>query len=245
LIWKAPDVARILAACAIVLIAASTAFAQSGRPDLSGIWQRSGGGPGLIQGEPPMTAWGLERYKAAKPIHGPRTVSPVESNAAELRCLPMGIPGIYFRPRTFEIVQMPSRTLMLFEIDHMWREIFMDGRSFPDVPLGTWMGYSIGRYDGDALVIETRQFRGWEENAHRWLDRLGHPFSDELKVVERFRRTAADTMVNEITIDDPVAYTRPWTATMTYRLRPKDFEMGEFICNELMLSDLPDMRPGQ
>ena len=234
--------ARILAACVIVLIGASTALAQSARPDLSGIWQRSGGGPGLIQSEPPMTAWGLERYKAAKPIHGPRTVSPEESNAAELRCLPMGIPGIYFRPRTFEIVQMPSRTVMLFEIDHIWREIFMDGRSFPDVPLGTWMGYSVGRYDGDALVIETRQFRGWEENAHRWLDRLGHPFSDELKVTERLRRTARDRMVNEITIDDPIAYTRPWTATMTYRLR-ENFEMGEFICNELMLSDLPDMRP--
>jgi hypothetical protein len=190
-----------------------------------------------------MTVWGLEKYTAAKPIHGPRTVSPEESNAAELRCLPMGIPGIYFRPRTFEIVQMPSRTMMLFEVDHVWREIFMDGRPFPDVPLGTWMGYSVGRYDGDALVIETRQFRGWEDIAHRWLDRLGHPFSDELKVTERFRRTAPDTMVNEITIDDPIAYTRPWTATMNYRLRPKDFEMGEFICNELMLSELPDMRP--
>ena len=126
----------------------------------------------------------------------------------------------------------------------MWREIHMDGRPFPDVPLGTWMGYSVGRYDGDALVVETRQFRGWEENAQRWLDRLGHPFSDELKVTERFRRTAPGTLVNEITIEDPIAYTKPWTATMNYRLR-ENFEMGEFVCNELMLSELPDMRPGQ
>jgi len=156
----------------------------------------------------------------------------------------MGVPGTYFRPRTFQFVQLETRTLMLFEVDRMWREIHMDGRGFPEVPLGTWMGYAIGRYEGDALVVETRQFRGWEANAHRWLDRLGHPFSDELTVTERFRRTSRETLVNEITIDDPVAYTRPWTATMNYRLR-QDFEMGEFICNELMLSDLPDMRPGQ
>jgi hypothetical protein len=227
----------------LITLASGSGSAQTARPDFSGIWQRAGGGPGLIADEPPMTEWGREKYALAKPIHGPRTVSPVESNAAELRCLPMGIPGMYFRPRTFQFVQLPARTLMLFEVDHMWREIHMDGRSFPDVPLGTWLGYSIGRYDGDALVVETRQFRGWEPEAQRWLDRLGHPFSDELKVTERFRRTGRDTLVNEITIDDPVAYTRPWTATMNYRRQADDFEMGEFICNELMLSDLPDMRP--
>lgn len=238
---------QCLTACVVALTAllatSSLVEAQAARPDFSGIWQRSGGGPGLIADEPPMTAWGREKYAAAKPIHGPRTVSPTESNAAELKCLPMGIPGMYFRPRTFEIVQLATRALMLFEVDHMWREIHVDGRSFPDVPLQSWMGYSIGRYEGDALVIETRHFKGWEENAQRWLDRLGHPFSDELKVTERFRRTSRDTLVNEIAIDDPIAYTRPWAATMTYRLR--DFEMGEFICNELMLSDLPDIRPGQ
>lgn len=235
---------RLLGALLVLShVLGATTLAQDTRPDLSGIWQRAGGGPGLVADEPPMTAWGREKYAAAKPIHGPRTVSPKESNAAELRCLPMGIPGMYFRPRTFEIVQLPARALMLFEVDHMWREIHLDGRQFPDVPLHTWMGYSIGRYEGDALVIETRHFRGWEEGAQRWLDRLGHPFSDELTVIERFRRPTRETLVNDITIIDPTAYSRPWTATMNYRLR--DFAMGEFICNELMLSDLPDMRPGQ
>lgn len=222
---------------------AQTAAPQAVGPDLSGIWQKSGGGSGLIPGEPPMTDWGREKFLAAKPIHGPRTVSPTESNAAELQCLPMGIPGIYFRPRTFQIVQLPRRAVMLFEVDHLWREIYMDGRSFPEVPLHTWMGYSIGHYEGDTLVIESRHFRGWEENAHRWIDRLGHPFSSELRVVERFRRTSHDRLVNEITIDDPVAYTGQWTATMTYALQEDGFEMGEFVCQELMLSDLPFMRP--
>lgn len=227
-----------LSIAALVLTAAGAA-AQAKPPDLSGIWQKAGGGPGLIQGEPPMTAWGKEKFDAAKPIHGPRTVSPEESTAAEMKCLPMGVPGVYFRPRTFEFVQLPARTVMLFEVDHLWRVVHMDGRKFPDPPLHTWMGYAVGRYEGDALVIETTQFIGWEENAHRWVDRLGHPFSDQLKVTERFRRTSPTTLVNEITIDDPVAYTRPWTATMNYRLMEPGFEIGEFVCNELMLSELP------
>jgi hypothetical protein len=244
-----------VAGCAAFLIFPSAAPAQmapSARkpdaapsiPDFSGIWQKSGGGPGLTEGEPPMTPWGREKYAAAKPIHGPRIVSPTESNAAELQCLPMGIPGTYFRPRTMEIVQLPDRAIMIFEVDHMWRNIHLDGRTFPEVALDSWMGYSIGHYEGDTLVVETRQFRGWEENAQRWLDRLGHPFSDELRVTERFRRINQNSLQNQITIEDPKAYTEPWTANINFRLMP-DFEMGEFVCQELMLSDLPEMRPGQ
>ena len=222
-----------------VLLVAAAAEAQSARPDLSGIWQRAGGGPGLIAGEPPMTPWGRARFDKARPIHGPRTTSPTESTAAEMKCLPMGIPGFYFRPRALEIVQLPTRVLMLFEVDHVWREIHMDGRTFPAVPLHTWMGYSVGRYEGDTLVVETRHFIGWEENAHRWVDRLGHPFSDELTVTERLRRVDANTIENRITIADPVAYTRPWEATMTFRRKEAGFEIGEFVCQELMLSELP------
>ena len=226
-------------AIGLVLIAAASAAAQTAPPDLTGIWQRAGGGPGLIAGEPPMTAWGRERFDKAKPLHGPRTVSPTESTAAEMKCLPMGIPGFYFRPRALEIVQLPRRVLMLFEVDHVWREIHMDGRGFPDPPLHTWMGYSIGRYEGDTLVIETRHFIGWEENAHRWVDRLGHPFSDELIVTERLRRVDANTIENRMTINDPIAYAKPWDATMTFRRKEAGFEIGEFVCQELMLSELP------
>jgi hypothetical protein len=213
-------------------------------PDLSGVWQRSSRGAGLIEGEPPMTAWGRERFELAKPIHGPRTTSTTQSNAPELQCLPMGIPASYFRPRPFEIVQLPDRAVMLFEVDTFWRMIYMDGRSFPEVPLHTWNGYSIGHYEGDTLVIETRHIKGWEsEEVQRWLDRLAHPFSDELTVIERIRRVDADTLENEITIEDPVAYTRPWTGKLQFRRR--EFELAEFVCGELMLSDLPEMRPGQ
>ncbi len=222
-------------------------FAQSASqamPELSGVWQRSFPGDSSLVAEPPMTAWGQERFDLAKPIHGPRTTSATEANSAELTCLPMGFPATYYRPRPFEIVQLPDRALMLFEVDHFWRVIYMDGRDFPEVPLHTWNGYSIGHYDGDTLVIETRHMLGWQaEHIQRWIDRLGHPFSDEVRVIERIRRVDAETLVSEVTIDDPVAYDEPFTGTLTFRLR--DFELSEFICQELMLSQLPEMRPGQ
>lgn len=225
------------------LLVAALAGAQSSIPDLSGVWQRSSSGNSLIESEPPMTAWGRERFDLAKPIHGPRTVSATESNAAELTCMPMGIPASYLRPRPFEILQLPDRAVMLFEVGNFWRIIYMDGRDFPEVPLHTWTGYAIGHYEGDTLVIETRHIIGWSPQAQRWVDRLGHPFSDELVVTERIRRVDEETLENRITIDDPIAYERPWSGVMTYRKR--NFELAEFICQELMLSELPEMRPGQ
>lgn len=220
-------------------------------PDLSGAWQRVGRGgepgegqtyPALALDEPPLTSWGRERYELAKPLHGPRTARATESNAPELVCLPMGFPATYFRPRPFEILQLPGRVVMLFEIDNFWRVIHMDGREFPSVPLHTWNGYSIGRYEGDTLVIETRHMVGWEPEAQRWIDRLGYPFSDEIHVVERIRRLDANTLENVVTIDDPVAYERPWSGTIVFERRA--FELAEFVCGELMLSELPAMRPG-
>lgn len=237
----------IVSLTALSALAWSVAGAQTtsgAMPDFSGVWQRSSSGQGLIAEEPPMTAWGRERFDLAKPIHGPRTVSATESNAAELTCLPMGIPASYFRPRPFEILQLPDRAVMLFEVGNFWRIIYMDGREFPEVPLHTWNGYAIGHYEGDTLVIETRHIIGWvSEGVQRWLDRLGHPFSDEVIVTERIRRIDDETLENRITVNDPIAYERPWTGVMTFRKR--DFELAEFICQELMLSELPEMRPGQ
>jgi hypothetical protein len=232
----------VVALCLPGFVAAQAA--PEGAPNLSGVWQKSSRGMALIEGAPPMTAWAKERFDLARPIHGPRTVSATESNAAELTCLPMGFPATYFRPRPFEIIQLPDRVVMLFEVDNFWRVIHMDGREFPEVPLHTWNGYSIGRYEGDTLVIETRHVIGWtSESNQRWLDRYGHPFSDEVVVTERIRHIDADSLENDITIEDPIAYEEPWTGVMTYRRR--SFEVAEFICQELMLSELPEMRPGQ
>ena len=228
----------------VVLTLASIGRVEAQIPDLSGIWQVAGDSDGLIEGDPPMTAWARERFELSKPIAGPRRFSATEANAAELTCLPMGFPATYLRPRPFDLVQLEDRVVMLFEVSNFWRVIYMDGRDFPEVPLHTWNGYSIGRVEGDTLVIETRHTLGWQsENVQRWVDRLGYPFSDELVLTERWRRLDEHTLENTLTIDDPIAYDRPWSSVMTFER--SEYELSEFVCQELMLSGLPEMRPGQ
>ena len=201
-------------------------------PDLSGVWQKSSYGSSLPTEEPPFTEWGRERFDLALPGRGPTAAESAETNAPEVLCEPMGIPATYFRPRPFELIQLRGRVLMLIEVENFFRIIYTDGREFPEFPLPTWNGYAIGRYEGDTLVIETRNFRGWQsEQRQRWVDRMGHPFSEELTVIERLRRVDHETLENEITIIDPVAYERPWSATLTFSLR-EGVELEEFICSE-------------
>ena len=233
-------------AAAMLLLAPATPAQSpaSGAPPLAGIWQVAGDSDGLMAGDPPMTAWGRERFALSRPIAGPRTFSATEANAAELTCMPMGFPATYLRPRPFDLIQLPDRVVMLFEVGNFWRVIHMDGRGFPGVPLHSWNGTSIGHYEGDTLVIETRHMLGWQSaQVQRWVDRLGYPFSDELTLTERIRRIDENTLENRITIDDPIAYQRPWSSVLTFERSP--YELSEFICQELMLSDLPEMRPWQ
>jgi hypothetical protein len=234
--------ARSLLVAVLAVACAGKVSAQA--PDLSGIWQVAGDSDGLIESEPPMTAWGRERFELSKPIAGPRRFSATEANAAELTCLPMGFPATYLRPRPFDLIQLPDRIVMLFEVSNFWRVVYMDGRDFPEVPLHTWNGYSIGRFEGDTLVIETRHTLGWQsENVQRWVDRLGYPFSDELVLTERWRRIDDNTLENVVTIEDPIAYEHPWSGVMTFER--SEYDLSEFICQELMLSELPEVRPGQ
>jgi hypothetical protein len=209
--------------------------AASQVPDLSGVWRphapasaRSYSGYAFIKDEPPMTPWAAAKFHEAKPTFGPRAVAVEDSNSPDYNCLPPGVPYIYFRPHPFEMIQAPGRVIMYFEYDHFVREIFTDGRSHPDGLEATWMGHSIGHYEGDTLVVDTIGF-----NDKTWLDRAGHPHSDQLHLVERFRRVNQDTLLDDLTIDDPKAYTKPWSAQLTFQLRP-DWDIGEFICAEMM-----------
>lgn len=208
---------------------------SSSIPDLSGVWRehppqdaRSYSGWAFMKDEPPMTPWAEERYKQAKPTFGPKAVTVEESNSPDYNCLPPGVPYIYFRPHPFEFIQNPKRTVMLFEYDHFVREIYTDGRKHPKDLDPTWMGDAIGWYEGDTLVVDTIGF-----NDKTWLDRVGHPHSDELHLVERFRRVDHDTLTDTMTIDDPKAYTHPWNVTLYFQLKP-DWEIGEFICEEML-----------
>ena len=178
-----------------------------------------------------MTPWAEKRYSEAKSTFGPRAVPVEESNSPDYGCLPPGVPYIYFRPHPFEFVQAPDRVIMLFEYDHYVREIYTDGRKHPPDLDPTWMGHSIGWYEGDTLVVDTVGF-----NNKTWLDRVGHPHSDELHLVERFRRLNHDTLTDDITIDDPKAYTKPWNATLNFELKP-DWDIGEFVCEEMLANN--------
>ena len=115
---------------------------------------------------------------------------------------------------------------MLYEQDTSFRQVFVDGRKQPGDPQPSWLGYSVGKWDGDSLVIETAGF-----NDRSWLDAFGHPHSDAMHVTERFHRRDFGHMEVEITVDDPKTYTKPFTIKVNQRLLP-DTELLESFCLE-------------
>ena len=204
-------------------------------PDLTGVWvggtasatfdssDPRGMGPGLRL---PMTPWAEAKFKAAKPSLGALGVTLTETNDPVYKCFPPGVPNIYLQTFPLEIIQIPGRVIMLFEYDHFVRQIYTDGRDHPKDLSPTWMGDSIGRWEGDTLIVDTIGF-----NDKTWLDKVGHPHSDALHLVERIRRVDHDTLVDDLTIDDPKAYTKPWTGQTTRTLKP-GWNIMEYICEE-------------
>jgi hypothetical protein len=209
----------------LALAAAAGAAAQSSfdTRDLSGHWDRSSplesfantpGGtranevPGAR--EAPFTPAGRAMFEANKPGYGPRRA--MERNDPMGRCEPLGlvrnlVAEIVAPHATFEIVQTPTRILQLFEYRHDWREIWLDGRMLPpaDELYPKWNGFSVGRFEGDELVVDSVGF-----DARSWLDKLGYPHSESMRVEERYRRVDAATLELVITVTDPEYYTAPW-----------------------------------
>ena len=231
-----------LLACSLVVLAQTVekpkvAKTQMAAPatDLTGVWRRSRRPPDkarkytiyelafLITNEkPPMTPWAEAKFKTAKPNVGPNAVTLTETNDPISNCFPPGVPRIYTHPFPVQILQTQEQVAMLFEYDSMRRHIYIDGRPH-DTSLGpSWMGDSIGHWEGDTLVVDTVNF-----NDKTWLDRVGHPHSDALHLTERFRR-AKDHLFDDITIEDPKAYTKSWGVKYVYKLKPWD--IGEEIC---------------
>ena len=156
-------------------------------------------------------------------------------------CMPPGGPRMMATPYPMEIIQLPEqeRIIMIFEgATHIWREIYMDGRPHPegDALNPTFLGHSVGRWEGDTLVVDVVGF-----NETTWIDFFGHPHTDALHVVERFSRPDKHTLHYEATIDDPAAYTAPWTVAWDIPWSP-DGELLEYICqeNNLYLYHLTD-----
>ena len=216
--------------------AASTTAAAPVR-DLTGVWMMRNP-PGSNRGftnytytdpdlaSPSLTPWGEEKFKEAKDSNGGTYTLDQTNDPVLTKCYPPGTPRVYFHPYPFEFVQTLKYALMVFEYDHTIRRIYTDGRSLPADPDPAWMGYSVGRWEGDAtLVVETAGF-----NEKTWLDRLGHAHSDQLRVTERFRRVDHDHLELDITMTDPKALAKPWSTTFYYQLRP-EWELGEISCS--------------
>ena len=231
---------------------------RAGTPDLSGIWENVGwrelqqqsgdvsgtggspgtrgllggatgvltGGPGLffdiatgVQGGLPLQPW-------AATLKQQRMAANSKDNP-DAHCLPLGNMQLHTHPQPRKIVQTADVVVILYEGNAGVRQLFTDGRPLPAGDLQPWwFGYSTGRWVGDTLVVETAGFRDGG-----WLDVNGSPLTDGARVTERFRRTSYGTLDVEVTVDDPKAYTRPWTVTIRQRLMPDD-ELIEFVCLE-------------
>ncbi len=182
-----------------------------------------------------MTAWAEEKFKANKPSFGPNPHE--DSNDSAYSCLPSGVPRVYAAVQAgMQIVELPGRVLMFF--GRNLRQIYTDGRQHPSDHLTLWMGHSIGKWDGDTFVVDTVDI-----SDVNWLDRMGHPHSDKLHLIERFRSVDDKTMQLNITIDDPIAYTKIWEATpRTFRLRP-NARAGEAICEDMFANEAFGLKP--
>jgi len=204
-----------------------------GKPDLSGIWEPKGGyvanlALDLKPEEVPFQPWAAALYNERKDGSHSREDPPAH-------CLPQSVPRINAAPAPWKIIQTPGFIAILYEAFGIWRQIFLDGRELLPDFTPTWMGYSTGKWDGDTLVVDTRGFNG-----KAWLDQLGKPSTDALHVTERFRRKDFGHIDIQITIDDPKAYSRPWTVTEEVHLLTNT-ELMEFVCleNNVDLEHLP------
>ena len=228
-------------------LAAPTPRTSHGRSDLSGVWQAApapipeliklvpGGQNGLGEDIPSKYfvnlladfPRGQEPLQPKAAAHSARlSLDTVQHDDVGINCLPSGLPMFLTTPTPFKIVQTPGLIVMLSESDTSFRQIFMDGRKHPAEPQPSWMGSSIGRWEGDTLVVETIGF-----NDRGQLDAIGHKHSSALRLTERYTRRSTGQMDVEFTFDDPETFTRPLTVTVGMRLRA-DTDLIEYICAE-------------
>ena len=223
------------------------------KPDFSGVWMIDNGpesnvpagrpprvmggnaGAGLKDGLP-FQPWAAQLQK--------KRASEIGLNDPDGLCLPQGPLQYHIDPQPLKIVQLPRQIFIIYESNYGLRTIYMDGRTLP--PLGSvqpfWHGYSIGRWDGDTLVVESNNFHGVDPNdmapssitllGQGWLDHRGSPYTEAMKLTERFRRVNYGLLDIEFTVDDPKAYAKPFTVRVNQRIVPDGSELIEFICHE-------------
>ena len=203
-------------------LAAPAPKQSDGKPDLSGIWHaednkyvRNIAGEGV---DVPMLPWAAAVYKQRLDTFG--------QDKPQLHCMPHGVPdAMLVRDIPFKIIQTPRETVVLYEEFNQYRQIFTDGRKLPEDPDPAWFGFSVGRWEGDAFVVEVA---GFKEGT--WLDNGGHPHTDALHITERYRRPNFGNLELNVAVIDPKAYSKPWnSATIHFKLLP-DTELIEHLC---------------
>jgi hypothetical protein len=226
-----------------------------GKPDLSGLWRNvrgfgagappPGGGPGVAgtagapnaDGSiPPRNnqfwdiGWGMKEPLPLQPWAFELRKKRMDENGKDnpdAHCLPMGLMQLHNHPQPRQIIQTPRSMVILYEGNAGIRQIYTDGRPLPsNDPQPWWYGYSTGRWEGDTLVVQTTGFRDGG-----WLDINGAPLTDAAKWTERFRRVNYGSLEIEITVDDPKAYTKPWTVKIDQSVM-LDTDLIEFVCAE-------------
>src|ERR1700674_819348 len=202
--------------------------AASAIPNLSGVWIVRDFPVSIVPKEgPPLQPSGQAAYRARLRDLEKIDADPDREQDPAVICIPPGVPRTMLWPLPWELVQAPDRAIIIYEYQSLVRQIFTDGRPHPKDMDPTYMGHSIGRYEGDTLVVDTVGF-----NDKTWMDLEGRvPHSDALHVVERIRRVDHDNLEDDFTFDDPKAYTKPWTAKKLFMLKP-DWQIHEYVCME-------------
>src|SRR6266446_4334300 len=208
-------------------------------PDFSGSWAVVGGSPSWDPSDPrgakpdelPMTPWALERFKAARPPFGAKATFEAVNDPVQKYCDPPGITRLYNYPWQFSLVQTPGAVYILYEFPNVWRPIALN-REHPKSPDSTWIGDSIGKYEGETFVIDTVGF-----NDKTWIDQVGHPHSDALHLIERLRRVDQNTLEVTVTFDDPKAYTKPFTGKRMFKRSSSPMEVTLCSLSEMQSFD--------
>jgi len=206
-----------------VNLTAPTPRKANGQPSLNAMWQVSGRyltdvAADLKPGDVPFQPWSEKLFKTRSDGSG---TGGRDDPAG--RCIP-GMPKLNALPYPFKIVETPGVTIILYEGFTTYRQIYTDGRALPKDPQPAWMGYSVGKWEGDAFVVDTV---GVHEET--WFDNAGHPHSADLRLTERFRRPDVGHLEIQMTFDDPKTYTKPWTIVEKANL-VADTELLEYVC---------------
>ncbi len=208
---------------------------SSGKPDLTGIWAKNtlntpvAGVPGGARTDSlgaAMLAEGV-RTRPFTPFGRWRFNQRLHEVNSQVFCWPPGVPRIDWQePYPVEFLQRPDRLIMAYEFSHNFRVVPTDGRKHAAELAPTYLGHSVGYWEGDTLVLDVR---GFTDNT--WLDIYGNPHSGQMRVLERFTRTAYDRLEYQFTVEDPIIYTRPWTSSKrTWPLAPADWNVMEYSC---------------